>query len=452
MRREALSHPVAAIGVVLTTVSAVVFIALVIAMLAGLFENPYAGLVVFVLIPLFFVVGLLLIPLGVRLWRRRLLREPGASADWPVLDFRRPSVRRNALVIAALTGVNAVIILLAGYGSLHWMESPSFCGQVCHTPMHPQFTAWSNGMHARIACVECHIGNERGDLIHAKLNGLRQLFHVVTNSYPRPIPPEVKMPGGSQAKTCLGCHQPGHVAGDQIRVIREYADDNENTETMTILQMHVGRASSAGRSIHWHADPAIRVEYVATDNTEQNIPYVRVTDEKNQVREYISTDANPQEFSGIPRRTMDCIDCHNRVGHPIAQSPERAVDDAIAAGRLSRQLPHVRGEAVRLLKAHTDDPDRAAPIAGELKAFYQPHEDAADPQMLARAVTAVQALYQGNVFPAMKVTWGSYPDNKGHTTSNGCFRCHDDSHKAKDGSAISADCEYCHKQIEKPSN
>ena len=142
-RRQALArHPLAIAGAVLTTASAVVFIALLIAMLVGMLSNPYAGLVVFVAIPAVFVVGLLLIPLGMRLQKRKLARDPNAAADdWPVFDFRRARVRRTALLITALTAVNIVIILLAGYGSLHWMESPAFCGQACHTPMQPQFTA-----------------------------------------------------------------------------------------------------------------------------------------------------------------------------------------------------------------------------------------------------------------------------------------------------------------------
>ena len=48
----------------------------------------------------------------------------------------------------------------------------------------------------------------------------------------------------------------------------------------------------------------------------------------------------------------------------------------------------------------------------------------------------------------MKVTFGGYPHNEGHIDSPGCVRCHDDEHKAKDGSAISGDCEFCHKQKE----
>jgi hypothetical protein len=448
VRREALSHPLAIAGVLLTTASAVLFLALVIAMLAELFHNPYAGLVVFVAIPAAFVVGLILIPTGVALRQRRLARDPTEEAGWPVLDFRRASVRRTALLAAALTAVNVVIVLLAGYGTLHWMESPNFCGQACHAPMHPQFTAWQNGPHARIACVACHIGEGPRAFIQAKLSGVRQLVHVATSSYPQPIPPGTELPPGAQAETCRGCHQPERIQGDRIHVIREYADDEANTESRTILQLHVGRASSSGRAIHWHADPAIRIEYVATGEARQTIPYVKVTGPDRTVKEYVSAEANEKTIAGGQRRTMDCMDCHNTVGHPISQTPERAVDDAIASGRVSRQLRHARREAVRLMTAHAAAGDGGAAIERDLRTFSEPSRSSTDQQALARAASALQDVYRRNVFPAMKVTWGSYPDNKGHVTSNGCFRCHDGSHTASDGSTINADCEYCHKQIE----
>jgi hypothetical protein len=450
-REALLRHPLAIAGALITTASAVVFIALVIAVLIGLLDNPYAGLVVFVAVPAAFVLGLLLIPAGMWLQRRKLLREPGAAAGWPILDFGRTSVRRGALLFTALTAVNIVILLLAGYGSLHYMESPSFCGQVCHTPMHPQFTAWGNGPHGRIACVRCHVGEGAAGFVHAKLNGVRQLVEVTTNSYPRPIPPGAHMPPGEQAEGCGNCHQPGRIAGDQIRVIREYADDEGNSETTTILQMHIGSPSPDGRAIHWHADPATRVEYVFTDQTRESIPYVKVTDRQGQVKEYRAADATDQMISGGNRKVMDCMDCHNVVGHPIYPTPERGVDDAIALGRISRQLPYVRREGVRLVKASYPSEEAAlSEIDRGLRSFYQSQGGSIDQQAVSRSVTALQDLYRHNVFPTMKVTWGTYPNNKGHMTSTGCFRCHDGSHTAKDGTSINADCEYCHKQIEKP--
>jgi aminopeptidase N len=215
--------------------------------------------------------------------------------------------------------------------------------------------------------------------------------------------------------------------------------------------MHLSASASSPRAIHWHARPDVRVEYVATDAERQTIPYVRVTDANGQVKEYRSEDAKEEAIAGGARRTMDCIDCHNAVGHPIAQTPERAVDQAIADEASSRSLPFARREGVRLVKASYASQDEAArAIDRELRKVYESREEAADHQAVARAVAAVQSAYRHNVFPEMKVTFGAYPDNKGHVTSNGCFRCHDDSHVAKDGSKISGDCEYCHKQLDGP--
>ena len=123
-------------------------------------------------------------PLGHWLMQRKLRRDPAAVAEWPVLDFRVASVRRTALVITALTAVNVTILLLAGYGSLHWMESPAFCGQTCHTPMRPQFSAWQKTTHSRVDCVHCHIGEGARAFVRYKLAGVRQLVHVVEQQLP----------------------------------------------------------------------------------------------------------------------------------------------------------------------------------------------------------------------------------------------------------------------------
>ena len=442
-------HPLAIAGALITTASAVVFIALVIAELIGLFENPYSGLVVFIAIPAAFLFGLLLIPLGMWLEQRKLERHPEAAAGWPVIDLGQPHVRRRVLLFTALTAVNVIIILIAGYGSLHWMESPTFCGQACHTPMEPQFTAWQNGPHARTACVRCHIAEGAQGFVQAKLAGTRQLAHVITNSFPKPVPPGAHMAPGAQAQTCLGCHQPERVVGDPVHVFREYADDEGNTEAVTILKMHLGGPSSEGRSIHWHADPANRVEYVATGEDRQTIIYVKSSDAKGQVKEYRAADATDQMISSGVRRTMDCIDCHNSVGHPISPAAEKAVDRIIAAGQVSPKLPYARRESVRLVTAAYPSHDAAASgIDQGLRDFYKSQGNA-DQQAVGRAATALQGLYTRNVFPIMKVTWGAYPDNRGHIASPGCTRCHDDEHKAKDGTTINGDCEYCHKEITK---
>ena len=449
-RRQLARHPLAILGALITTASAVCFVALAGAVLLGLFTNPYAGLVVFIALPALFVFGLLLIPVGMWLQARRLERHGPAAADWPILDFRQASVRRTALVVTALTAANIVIVLLAGYGSLHWMESPAFCGQVCHTPMQPQYMAWQGASHAKVGCVQCHVGEGASGFVHAKMAGVRQLMQVVTNSVPRPIPPAEGLPPVEQ--TCANCHRYGHAASvTRVRVIRSYGDDEKNSLTATILQMHMGASAASPKSIDWHADPAVRVEYTATDAAKETIPYVKVTYADGRTKEFRAPDAADQAASGGRRHTMDCRDCHNRVGHPFAASPEQGIDEAIAAKSVSHELPFVRREAVRLVRAsYPSENEAMRAIERGLRDFYASRDGSADPQAAAASIAAVQGVYRRNVFPAMKVSFGSYPDLKGHTTATGCFRCHDDSHAAADGSVISADCDFCHKQLDAP--
>jgi hypothetical protein len=443
-------HPLAIAGALITTASAVVFIALFIADLLGLLENPYSGLVVFIALPALFVLGLLLIPLGMWLQQRKLQHDPTASTGWPVIDLGQPVVRRRTLLFVALTSVNVIIVLIAGYSSLHWMDSPQFCGQVCHAPMHPQFAAWSDGPHSRVACAKCHIAEGAEGFVRAKLAGTRQLVHVVTGNVPKPIPAGAHMAPGAQALTCQGCHRPSRSGADRIRVVREYADDESNTETVTVLQMFMGGPTSGGRSIHWHADPANRIEYVASGDDRQTILYVKATDATGQSKEYRAADVTDQAINAGVRRTMDCVDCHNTVGHPIAPTAERMVNRAIASGEISQKLPFARREGVRLVSAsYATQEEGEAAIDRGVRDFYA-KQPGVDQQAVSRAASALQGVYRRNVFPAMKVTWGVYPENRGHIDTPGCVRCHDDEHKTKDGTAINGDCEYCHKEIQQP--
>ena len=445
-------HPVALAGVVVTTVSAIGFLALFVAHLFGLFTNPYAGLVIFVALPAIFVLGLLAIPLGMWLERRRLARHPGATAEWFVIDFRSKTVRRRALLILALTTVNVVIVLVAGYGSLHSMESPQFCGQTCHTPMHPQYTAWQNAPHSQVTCVQCHVGEGGRAFLKYKMSGVRQLYHVVTDHYPRPIPGVADMRPAQEV--CGTCHWSKKGFGDIVQVKRDYADDEMNTETMTILQTFLGgpgEPTPSGRAIHWHADPGVKIDFIYTDQERQTIPFVKYTDAQGNVREYATPGTTPEQLAKGTARTMDCVDCHNTVAHRIAATPEQAVNDALAAGQIDRTLPFAKREAVRLIKAsYPTSEDAARVIDKDLREFYMSRGHAGDDKV-TKAVAAVQGIYGRNVFPTMKVTFGTYPDNIGHINSSGCFRCHDGSLTAKDGSTIGADCEYCHKMIDRPS-
>jgi len=429
----------------IATTMAWVFLALLALDLLGYLANPYIGLILFIGIPAAFIVGLLLIPLGV--WREAHRRRywPETVTDWPVLDLREPRQRSIVATVLALTFVNVLIVSIGAYGGVHYMETTAFCGTTCHTTMEPEYVAHQAGPHARVECVQCHVGPGAGALIESKLAGARQLLHVMTNRVPKPIPPPPELISPAR-DTCEGCHWPERFIGDRTRVIREFSNDEKNSETVTTLQLHVGggsRSLGVGTGIHWHMNLDNEIEFVTAGDKMDTIPYVRLSDRSGNVREYVADGATSQQISSGIRRRMDCMDCHNRPAHTFEPTPGRAVDNAIAQGRIPRQLPFVRREAVAAISAAYAGRDQALDaIAIRLRAFYRAR--GADERQVERAVKGSQDLWAGNVFPAMKVTWGTYVSQLGHVDGPGCFRCHDDSHKTKDGRVISQDCELCH--------
>jgi len=434
---SAMRNPVSLIGVAVTTAMAVVFLLLLTLEFTGQLTNPYAGLLVFVAVPFVFVLGLLLIPIGI--WRQRRRVAAGYAADdWPVVDLRLPRTRSVIVGVALLTIVNLFIVSLAGFGAVHHMESTEFCGQTCHTTMEQEWKAHQASPHSKVACVKCHVGPGAAGFVEAKAAGTRQLWHVIINNVQAPVEAPVhSMPPARE--TCFGCHSGAGHQGDRLKVVRDYADDETGTETATTLQVKVGGVKPAS-GIHWHV--AQQIEYIATDRERQTIPYVKFTDGNGNVKEYAADGVTKEQLAQGERRSMDCMDCHNRPAHTFDPSPERAVDVAIANGSLPRTLPFARREAVAALKdeyASGDEAQRG--IDARLRKAFASH--ASDPA-LARTVSAVQDIYARNVFPAMKVKWATYPNNIGHTFFNGCFRCHDDNHKASDGSVIKQDCESCH--------
>ena len=443
---DSVRNPLSLLGMAIATAMAIVFLVLAILHLAGYLANPYIGLLIFVVIPLLLVGGLLLVPIGGRWAARRRRRYPELTSDWPVVDLRQPHQRTVALMVFVLTVVNLLIVSLAAYGGVHAMESNAFCGQVCHTTMEPQFVAHQAWPHARVQCTACHVGPGAGAFVEAKMAGTRQLFQVMTGRVPRPVPPPSHLIRTAR-ETCEGCHWSELFRGDKQKVVREYADDEANTETTTMLRLHVGGGSrrlGVGAGIHWHMNLDNQIDFAAAPAGADVIPYVRLTDRQGNVREYFAEGVTREQVADAELQRMDCMDCHNRPAHTLHFTPQRAVDAAISQGRIPRELPFARRETIAVLTATY--PDREAALAAideRLNGFYTSRGNV-DAPLVRRAVVAAQEIWSQNVFPAMNVTWGTYPNNIGHVDSPGCFRCHDESHTSADGKVISQDCELCH--------
>jgi NapC/NirT cytochrome c family, N-terminal region len=444
--------PISVVGMVLTTMSAVLFLIVFLADLFGWHSNPYLGIVFFLILPGVFLFGLFLIPLGAWIERRRRARGRAPSeVHWPRIDLNDPAQRTTAVIVFAVTMANIVIVSLAAYRGVEYMDSPQFCGQVCHTVMKPEFTAYQDGPHSRVTCVQCHIGPGASWFAKSKISGARQVLAVSFHTYSRPIPSPVQNLRPAR-DTCEQCHWPEKFHGDKVRRIYEFAADEKNTESVTVMQVHVGGGSERlgiAQGIHWHMNVANEVEYIATDDRRQVIPWVRVKDRFGNIREFSAEGVTAEQLAKGERRRMDCMDCHNRPSHPMAATPERAIDELIARGTIPRTLPFVRREAVKALKVTYPTQEAAGEgISRTLRDFYRsqyPQAYMSQRPDVEKAVQAAEMIYRRNVFPEMNVQFGTYPNNIGHMDFPGCFRCHDDNHKSKDGKAIGQDCESCHK-------
>jgi len=433
-------------GIAIATVMAVLFVILALIESAGFLVNPYLGLLLFVAIPVMFVAGLVLIPIGLLRERRRArLRPESARDDWPVFDFRIARQRTIGVAVLSLTVVNLMIVSLAAYGGIHYMETREFCGQVCHQTMEPQFVAHQVGPHARVACVSCHVGDGAGAVAQSKLQGLRQLMHLATGQVPRPVPssPHLMRPAN---ETCERCHWPGKFHGDRPVVARAFASDEQVTESITRFTLHLGGTNpdlGLAAGIHGRAHLAGLVEFVAADTAREEIPYVRYTDAEGTITEFVAKGADRRSLAAQPAHRMDCLDCHDRPAHAFSASAERAVDRAIAEGRLPRDVPFVRRDVIAAVSGEYATRQAAHDgIAARLQVIYAGRH--VPPERVRQVVRVAQDVYARNVFPAMRVTFGTYGNNLGHMDSPGCFRCHDDNHVSADGRAIGQDCESCH--------
>lgn len=434
------------IGVVLATS---IFLTMAVFFLADFYgsgANPYTGIVAYLILPGFFLLGLILIPIGMAVKHHREVQGKRLPEKYPQIDFNRPELRRVFNFVVLATGLNGLVLINASYRGVEYMDSVAFCGQVCHAVMQPEFTAYENSPHARVECVRCHIGPGASWFVRSKLSGVRQVFAVALNTYSRPIPTPIEDLRPAR-ETCEQCHWPSKFSGSLLAIRPRFAADEKNTATKTVLLLKVGGGAAQSAGIHSaHLDLAREITYLATDPQRQQIPWVRYQSTGGAETEYAVPDWDGNRSQG-ELRIMDCMDCHNRPTHAF-QLPEQALDDALASGRVAPSLPFVKKRAAEILQQPY--PTQAAGAAGvyqALLAYYQesyPAVWASQRESVEQAARAVEDIYKRNVFPEMNVNWGTYPNNIGHSSFPGCFRCHDGNHTSPEGASIPQDCATCH--------
>jgi nitrate/TMAO reductase-like tetraheme cytochrome c subunit len=404
-------------------------------------ESPYLGILTYLVSPGFLFLGLLMILVG-WIYHRRTMGKAGQVGFRPVvtIDLTRPRDRRFLIVFVSASMVFMLVTAIGSYQTYHVTKSVVFCGEACHSIMGPQYTAYQNSPHASVECTACHIAPGAKNFMEAKLGGLHQVFTTWFGQVERPIEPNGKV--NIHQRTCTQCHWPQRYVGNLDRTYNHFLDDEENTPYSVRLLLKVGGGDPTHGpvgGIHWHMNVANKVEFFATDEKLQEIPWVRLTDERGLVTVF-KTDA----FKGDPDpskiHTMDCMDCHNRPAHQF-RTPNDAVDLAMSLGRISTQLPAVKhASVVALTKPYTSKEEGLRQIAQTLQAKY------GQSPALPSTIAAVQDIYRIYFFPEMKTQYNLYPNNIGHKDWPGCFRCHDGEHKSSHGNrAINAqDCNSCH--------
>jgi len=442
------NNPISLAGGALTSASGVTMIGYWLVQIFGRFsENPYLGIIFFLLLPGLFIGGLILIPIGIFFRRKRLQKTGQIPAEFPRIDLNDRMFRHGLDIVLVATIVNLLVVAMASYRGAAYMDSPQFCGQSCHV-MHPEYTAYKISAHSHVACVECHIGSGAKSYFEAKVNGTKQLVEVAFNRYPRPIESPVENLRPAR-EICEACHTPAKFVGEKLLVKSSFADDEKNTETQSVVLLHLGGLDGLSHLTGIHGVHLGHIEYVATDPTRTTIPWV----EKRNADGSETVFATPDAGNGVPkgeRRVMDCIDCHNRAAHTFVTA-EEAINRAMAEGVISPDLPWVHKKGLELLNGnYASEADASQKIPAALQAFYSSqHSDvtATKSAQIKAAADELVTLYSQNVFPYMKVTWGTHPNHIGHMSYPGCFRCHDGSHNAKDGKSITNDCAACHNLV-----
>jgi nitrate/TMAO reductase-like tetraheme cytochrome c subunit len=447
-----IKNPISLVGLALAVVALANIIFLFLVDLVSTQASPYIGILAYMIMPGLLILGLLLMVVGMMVERHRRARGLPDATQFPRIDLNNPNQRSSVAFVLSFVVIFALLSAVGSFKAYEYTDSVQFCGQLCHTVMHPEFVAYSASPHARVACVDCHVGPGAGWYVRSKMSGLRQVYYTIRGTYPRPIPSPVANLRPAQ-QTCEQCHWPRKFWGAQLKTFTHFGADENNTPRQIRMLIKVGggdpNLGPSGGGIHWHMNIANKIEYYATDEKRQNIPWIRVTDQNGKVTEYTSKDnpPKPEDIAKADKRRMDCVDCHNRPTH-IYVPPDLSIDRAMALNVIDPSLPYIKHQGVEVLTAdYKTSAEAQKAIPEKINAFYQqkyPQIASSKADAINAATKELQRIFGTTFFPEMRVNWLTHPNNIGHFYSTGCFRCHDGNHVSADGKTVSKDCNACH--------
>jgi hypothetical protein len=445
-------NPVSLAGAALAGTSLATIVFLLFVNLVSVQPSPYVGVLLFMVTPAFLILGLVLIFLGMLLERQRRRHEkPGVIPRFPSINLNIRAQRNTFAFFVSAALLFALISAMGSYSAYEFTDSVQFCGQTCHTIMSPEYTTYLQSPHARVACVQCHVGPGAGWYVRSKLSGSYQVYAAIFHKYPRPITTPIANLRPAQ-QTCEQCHWPRKFYGAQLKVFYHYAEDERNTPRQIRMLINTGGAEpNAGipAGIHWHGNIENRITYIASDPQHQVIPWVQARDLEGRTTVYAVKDSSltPEQIQKSPKHLMDCIDCHDRPSH-IFTPPDRSVDNSLVAGRIDASLPFIKQQGVSALtKTYGTTAEALGGIENDIRQFYRtkyPGVYTTREAGIQAGIAELQHIYQSTIFPYMKVDWRTHPNNIGHYYSLGCFRCHDGQHVSPEGKVIPKDCTICH--------
>jgi hypothetical protein len=343
-----------------------------------------------------------------------------------------------------------MVLAAAGIAGWEYTNSDQFCETMCHSVHPEEIDSHKTASHAQVRCVECHMGrNSTLKLIAMKPTHFKELWGMIVG-YERPLHASGMRPA---REACESCHSPQTEHHDSIAVYKRFGTDPKSSQTDFRITLHT--TANAEREvpwkvtgIHWHI--ANDVQFKSTDVQGREIPWVQVT--KSDGTKVTYTDAESKlsrdELAKLEPRRMECFNCHNAVGHPF-RNPADRVDEAIAAGRIDRELPAVKARAVAMIAAAGD---LSGPMAQRTvaidKVIAENAATASVPANLkdkeAQFQKVMKELLLNSTFEEKGVTWQSFPNHGGHKDSPGCFRCHNGKHLNDKGESIRLQCTLCH--------